>query len=313
MFTQPSPADGATCAARFDVASRSTYTILVNERSGCAESGRRNEIGEAFSQAGLAARLVVVDGANVIDEAERAARAGDVIVAAGGDGTVSSVAAVAVASGATLGVLPLGTLNHFARDAGIPTTLPEAVRTIADGYARDLDVGESNGRVFVNNVSLGLYPRLVWERERERRHGRGKWTAFAIAIARTWRGYRTMTVRMSLDGVERIRRTPFVFIGNGEYVAEGLGLGTRALVGGHLSVYTAPECGAGELVAMPMRALLKRLKPVELEVSIATDIAIDTAHATVSVAFDGELRAAHPPLRFAIRRQALRTLLPCRM
>jgi len=289
------------------------HTILLNDRSGGAAAGKAAEIAGAFAAAGVPARLVVVDGADVTAQAEQAARAGDVLVAAGGDGTVSSIAAVAVRSGATLGVLPLGTLNHFARDAGIPTPLVEAVDTIAAGYTRDLDVGEWNGRVFVNNVSLGLYPRLVWEREQARRQGRAKWTAFAIALARTWRRYRTVTVRMAVDGVERIRRTPFVLIGNGEYVAEGLDLGTRSLVGGHLSVYTAPECGARELVAMPMRALLKRLKTVELEVSIATDIAIETARPTVSLAFDGELTAASPPLRCTIRRQALRTLLPCRM
>src|SRR6185436_2098532 len=123
-------------------------------------------------------------------------------------------------------------------------------------------------------VSLGLYPRLVWERERERRRGHRKWTAFAIALARTWRRYRTLTVRMSVDGVERIRRTPFVFIGNGDYVAEGLGLG-------RLSVYTAPECGALELVAMPFRAILKRLGEVEIEVSAANDITVETARPTV--------------------------------
>lgn len=233
-------------------------------------------------------------------------------IAAGGDGTVSTVASVAVKAGATFGVVPLGTLNHFARDAGIPMDLRAAAAVIAAGHTRGLDAGEVNGLTFVNNASLGIYPRLLWERQLEERRGRGKWTAFAIGVARTWRRYRVITVRMTVDGVPLVRRTPFVFVGNGDYHAEGLELGRRSsLTSGRLSVFVAPECGRFEVLALPFLALARRL-PADGRFGAfsPTQLAIEPDRQRVSVALDGELRLASPPLRFAIRPRALRTLLP---
>src|SRR5205085_7235035 len=111
-----------------------------------------------------------------------------------------AVAGVAADAGATFGVIPSGTLNHFARDAGIPLDPRQAVAAIASGVVRRLDVGEVNGRVFVNNASLGLYPRLVWERQSAQQAGRRRWPAFALASFRTWWHYRTLTARICVDG-----------------------------------------------------------------------------------------------------------------
>src|SRR5512145_345184 len=154
--------------------------IIVNQLSGSAES-RGKELDDAVRQAGLEARILRVHSTELIAAAERAAAEGFVLVAAGGDGTVSTVASVAVRTQSTFGVIPLGTLNHFARDAGIPLDPAKAAAVIAAEHTRELDVGQMNGSTFVNNVSLGLYPRLVWERQREQHRGRGKWTAFALA------------------------------------------------------------------------------------------------------------------------------------
>lgn len=286
-------------------------TIIVNESSGsAAASGRVLE--EAIGSGGLDATIVRARGPEIVVAAERAAATGHVLVAAGGDGTVSSVAAVAVKTRSTFGVIPLGTLNHFARDAGIPLDVDKAVTTIAAGHIRALDVGDMNGLTFLNNTSLGLYPRLVWEREAERRRGRNRWIAFAIALVRTWRRYPTVAVRMIADGVPLDRRTPFVFIGNGEYRAEGLGLGTRAsLASGTLSVYLAPGVGRFEFLALPARALAGQLAAgVKFEAFTACDVAIATARVAVDVALDGELRSTAPPLRFTVRPRALRTLVP---
>jgi diacylglycerol kinase family enzyme len=253
---------------------------------------------------------VAVRGPDIAAEAEKAAANG-VIVAAGGDGTVSAVAGVAVRSGATLGVLPLGTLNHFARDAGIPLDVAEAASVIRNGVTRTVDAGELNGRIFVNNVSFGIYPRLVWERRAEQRRGYGKWTAFSIALAKTWWSYRTLTLQMSLDGTPLVRRSPFLFIGNGEYQAEGMDLGARqSLESGRLSAYVAPECGRVELLAMPVRALAGRLSPVRFEAFTAREITIAPSRSRIAAALDGEIVVARPPLRCRIRPRALRVLIP---
>src|SRR4029077_12558980 len=121
----------------------------------------------------------------------------------------------------------LGTLNHFAKDLAIPLDLEGAVATIAAGHTVPVDVGEVNGRVFINNSSLGLYPRLVWVRERERRHGRQRWLAFLHALGHVWAHYRRLNAVVDAGGAPRVVRTPFIFIGNGEYQTQGLQMGGR--------------------------------------------------------------------------------------
>lgn len=227
---------------------------------------------------------------------------------------MSTIAGVAADAGCLFGVIPLGTLNHFARDAGIPLDIDAAVATLAGGAVRALDVGETAGRAFVNNVSLGFYARIVRERQLEQRRGHAKWTSFAIGLARAWINYRTITVRLTVDGVAMLRRTPFVLVGNGKYEAEGADLGGRcALDGGRLSIYVAPECGRFEMLALSLRALTGRLTPdVKLESFVANDVTIEARAAHALVAVDGELVAFTPPLKCSIRPGALRTLTPGR-
>jgi diacylglycerol kinase family enzyme len=286
------------------------HVVIVNRSSGKGAGRDVSALEDALTRAGLDARIVVVRGSDITAEAERAAADG-VIVAAGGDGTVAAVAGVAVRTGATLGVLPLGTFNHFARDVGVPLDAAEAASVIRQGKTRTVDVGELNDRVFINNASLGMYPRLVWERRAEQRRGRAKWAAFAIALARTWWSYRTLSVRLLLDGAPLVRRSPFVFIGNGEYEAEGIDLGARpSLQSGQLSVYVAPECGRVELLALPVRALAGRLSPdTKFEAFTAREITIEPSRRRVGLALDGEIAVAHPPLRCRILPGALRVLV----
>jgi|SoiMethySBSTD1v2_1073268.scaffolds.fasta_scaffold04547_4 diacylglycerol kinase family enzyme len=289
-------------------------SVIINERSGAA---RNPDVGvqvqSLFGKHGLSVRLERVrDPADLPARARQAASRGDVIVAAGGDGTVSAVAGVAVETRATIGVLPMGTLNHFAKDLGLPTDLEQAVAAIAAGHTRDVDVGEVNGRVFVNNSSVGLYPRMVWERNVEQRRGRTKWTAFAIAMMRTWRNYRTITAHLVVEGKAAVVRTPFIFVGNNHYIAEGFQLGGRSrLDEGRLSVYMAPECGRFEILSLPVRALVRKLESAELFVEFpAETLTVDVPSRRVSVALDGEVALSRSPLEYRIRLRALKAIVP---
>ena len=288
----------------------SRVDVLLNDGAGASTPDAAARIEAAFAASGATARVAAVPGSRLAAEAERSAHAGSVIVAAGGDGTVSTVAGVAAAAGAAFGVIPLGTLNHFAKDAGIPLDLDEAVRSIVTGTAVPVDVAEANGRVFVNNASAGLYAHLVRERQAEQRHGRGKWTAAAIALARAWRGYRTITVRLTLDGQPQVIRTPFVFIGNGEYVEEGLHVGERtSLSEGRLSVYTAPGSTRRDMLRMLARSIAGRLTPdVPLEKRTVCEVTIEPRSTDLPLAADGELVHARGPVRFKVRPGALRLL-----
>ncbi|HTM26992.1 MAG TPA: diacylglycerol kinase family protein [Vicinamibacterales bacterium] len=289
-----------------------TLAVILNTSSGSVTPEAIAAIERAIAREGLEAHLHAVAGPQLRETAERAAASGQTLVAAGGDGTVSSVAGVAAAAAATLGIVPLGTLNHFARDAGIPGDIDAAVATLARGRTGTLDAGEISGHVFVNNCSLGFYPRIVRERRMAERRGRSKWTAFAIGMARAWMHYRPITVHLTVDGAPLVRRTPFVFVGNGEYTVEGTQLGSRrSLTGGRLWIYLAPACGRFEMLGLSVRALAGRLRgDVTLEAFAASDVTIEMAPRTVTVAVDGELLALTPPLRCAIRPRALRTLVP---
>ena len=288
-------------------------SVIINERSGVARNPDfGDQVQSLFAKHGLCVRLERVrEPGDLPARARQAASRGDVLVAAGGDGTVSAVAGVAVEMHATMGVLPMGTLNHFAKDLGLPIDLEQAVATIAAGQARDVDVGEVNGRVFVNNSSVGLYPRMVWEREVEQRRGRNKWTAFAIAMLRTWRNYRTITAHLLVAGKAAVVRTPFIFVGNNHYIAEGLQLGGRSrLDEGRLSIYMAPECGRFEILSLPVRALMRRLESAALLVEFQAEaLTVDVPSQRVSVALDGEVALTRPPLEYRVRLRALKAIV----
>lgn len=281
-------------------------TVLVNAHAGSGNA--RAAVEDALRSAGVDATVEAVTGADEIRiSASRGAARGDVLVAAGGDGTVSAVASVAAEHAVPLGVLPMGTLNHFAKDAGIPGEMDRAIATLRSPATRRVDMGEVNGRTFINNASLGIYPRMVWERDAEQQRGHRKWVAFGIALVRGWRHYRSLTVRLRVDGREYIRRTPFVFIGNGRYEVEGLRLGARlALDSGVLSVFVAPHCGRFELLRVALRALAGRLQDeAKFESFEAREVTIEATRRHVSVALDGEVARLSAPIRCHIRPAAL--------
>jgi diacylglycerol kinase family enzyme len=289
-------------------------SVIINERSGPAarpEAGP--EIQSLFEKHNMRVRLERVrDPGDLAARARQAASRHDLLVAAGGDGTVSVVATVAVSTGTRLGVLPMGTLNHFAKDVGLPLELEEAVKAIVAGRVHHLDVGEVNGRIFVNNSSVGLYPRMVWEREAEERRGHRKWAAFGIAMLNTWRNYRLTAARLDVDGSATSVRTPFIFVGNNEYTAEGFRLGGRSrLDQGRLSIFVAPECGRFEILSLPVRALTGGLQadaPPFLGFQADT-VTVDVTHRRISVAIDGEVAMFAPPLVYRIRPRALEVIV----
>ena len=138
-------------------------------------------------------------------------------------------------------MLPLGTFNHFAKDLGIPLDLEEAVGVVAAGHVRRVDVGEVNGRVFLNNSSIGVYPEVVAERDAvTRRFGWPKWAALVRAGVPAFARFPVLTLQLSGEGGTTVVRTPFALIGNNRYEVAPLTLGERTrLDGGELGVYTA--------------------------------------------------------------------------
>ena len=160
----------------------------------------------------------------------------------GGDGTISTVASVLAGTGIPLGVLPLGTLNHFAKDLGIPLDLEGAVQVICAANTRAVDVAEVNGQVFVNNSSIGLYPYMVLDRERRRNeHGQAKWVATCWAVLRTLRYLPRRRLSIRAEGWSEPCRTPCLFVGNNEYGLAASTLGkARAAGSGRVVLLRGP-------------------------------------------------------------------------
>ena len=290
--------------------------VIVNATAGGgSQTAWADNLSEKFRTHGLEVNIMLArDGAELIDMAQRAVgERPQIVVAGGGDGTLNAVASVLVGTDIAFGVLPLGTLNHFAKDLHIPLDLEPAMSNIIAGHTIQVDVGEVNERIFLNNSSLGIYPRIVLDREKgQKQWGLGKWPAFVWATLTTLRLYPFMRLRLSVNGQEQEHRTPCIFIGNNEYVMEGFSIGERrCLNNGQLSLYVVQRSGRLGLLRLAMRALFGRLRQAnDFAALTAKEILIDTRHKHLRVATDGEITVMKTPLRYRVRAGALRVIVP---
>ena len=289
-------------------------TCILNDKAGSNSAAEaRALITQAAAERGWEARVLISSGgADLNLLAVQARTAGGLLVGGGGDGTIAAVAAALVGTDTALGVLPMGTLNHFAKDLGIPLELEKAVQSLFTGKVARVDVGEVNGRIFLNNSSIGFYPRIVLVREREQRLGRGKWVAFVQAVARIVRQSRTLHVKLDEDHGHRTSYdTPFLFIGNNRYAMAGLEIGTRAILnGGKLWVCAAPYAGRLTLIALALEALVGRVRDADLAAFETEQTDVHTHRDHVQVATDGEVNVMRTPLHYRSRPGALRVVVP---
>jgi diacylglycerol kinase family enzyme len=236
------------------------------------------------------------------------------LIVGGGDGTISAAAAAVAGTNTLLGILPLGTLNHFARDLEIPLELDEAARLIASASCRHVDVGEMNDRVFINNSAIGLYPLMVIDRDIQRKKlGRSKRTAMIVASLRTLMrfNHHRLTLTVNEERTGRVD-TPLLFVGNNDYRIDIGAPGRRErLDGGELCVVVMRKKTRRGFLAASVRAFFNRGRKDDM---VRLD---DTEHLRVSVSrrelpvsLDGEIVRIRPPLDYRIRKRALRVIAP---
>ena len=293
------------------------WVVLLNTGAGGASARiSPDRLRDLFRQAGIAADVRSVRSPDIEHVSHRAAREPGVtaLVAAGGDGTVSAVAAAASAAGIPLAILPLGTRNHFARDLGIPLDPASAIRAAAAGRVRAVDVGEVNGHVFVNNSSVGLYPALVRERDRHVwRRRSGKLFATLRAAWRVIGRVERHHVLLASRDKGVVRDASFVFVGNNDYDPRFLsGRARESLDAGQLSLWVPkrPPSRTGFL-RLALRAAFGRLKAAkDLDQIRLPEVWVDIGRRHVRVATDGEVLRMKAPLHYRIRPRALRVLAP---
>ncbi|TAM45290.1 MAG: sphingosine kinase [Acidobacteria bacterium] len=293
----------------------SRLSVIINASSGAPKiSGLSADLADRFKSAGFEPDIRLVNSPEIAAEVRRAVAAKpETIVIGGGDGTLSAAASSLIGTDTALGILPLGTLNHFAKDLHIPLDIEGAVQTIAGGQTLNVDVGAVNDRFFLNNSSLGLYPKVVAGRDALRqRLGRGKLPALIWSGLGVFRRYPFLNVRITIDDTELVRRTPFVFVGNNRYEMEGFRIGERArLDGAELSLYVANRTGRLGLLLLALRALFKRLKQSkDFDMGAAKSLQVETRHDRLRVANDGELCYMRTPLEYRLLPAALSVVVP---
>jgi diacylglycerol kinase family enzyme len=292
-------------------------SVLINRGGGAvaADSEIRDKVARALDSAGIEAALELIAGGECAVRSRAITERGDpLLIVGGGDGTVSAAASALVGTNTALGILPLGTLNHFARDLGIPTDLEEAATLIAAGNTRQVDIGEVNDRVFINNSAIGLYPLMVVDRDLQRRKlGRSKRLAMLLASLRTL--FRFSHYRLTLTiNEERTGRvdTPLLFVGNNDYRIDLGAPGQRErLDGGELCVFVMRKKTRRGFVAASIRALFDRSRPEDMvRLEDVQRLWVSSRRSKLAVSFDGEVVHAAPPLDYRIRSRALAVIAP---
>ncbi|HEX7930739.1 MAG TPA: YegS/Rv2252/BmrU family lipid kinase [Sphingomicrobium sp.] len=290
--------------------------VCINRSSGSAARSEHDvdEIRAALANAGIKARVELLDGAGIAEQAKKAADDGaDLVIVGGGDGSISAAAGALAGTKTRLGILPLGTLNHFARDLGIPMRLDEGAKLIAEGKVRDVDVAEVNGRTFINNSAIGLYPLMVIDRDlQQQRLGRSKRLAMVVAAMRTLARFHHDRLTLTVNDEKARLDTPLLFVGNNDYRIDIGAPGHRESVqDGKLCVLVMRKKTRRGLVAASIRALLNRTRPddmVRLDDVSRLRVASQRKHLPISV--DGEVTALTTPLDYKVRKRALKVIAP---
>ncbi len=293
-----------------------TVIVLLNRGGGAvaADPEIGDKVASALKRAGVDTEIEMIDGGDCAVRCRALAERGDeLVVVGGGDGTISAAASALVGTETRLGILPLGTLNHFARDLGIPAKLDDASKLIAERPERRVDVAQMNGRFFVNNSAIGLYPLLVVDRDSQRkRFGRTKAAAMIVASIRTLVRFGRQRLILTVNDRKGQVDTPLLFVGNNDYRIDLPGAGRRKSVeDGRLCVLVMRKKTRRGFVAASVRALLNRSRPDDMvRLDDAERLRVASRKRMLAVSLDGEVVRAEPPLDYRIRKKALRVIAP---
>ena len=296
----------------------SKICVILNEKSGAHADGdqRRARLEQLLEEAGLDAQIhCLTPDLSILDSARKAARDSGcaMLVAAGGDGTIGAVASVCHEAGLPMGVIPQGTFNYFARGLDIPEDMEGAVQVLATGVLRDLPLGEVNGKIFLNNASLGIYPMILRTREGVyQRWGRSRVAAYWSVILALAGYRRPLMMRARIDGQEQLLRTPLAFVANSAYQLDQFNLdGAEEIRKGRFVLLTSKGARRGDLVRAAARlATGTAQRGEDFNIVAAQEIVLETRRRRVLVARDGEKEVMTSPITFRLRDTPLRVAVP---
>lgn len=291
--------------------------LILNRKAGALRGLDADQaaegLAEIFRKHGHEVTVAALDGPGACAAIEKSCREGvfDAVVAGGGDGTISAAAAAAAKGGMTLGILPLGTMNLFARSLAIPLEMNAAAEALATGEAVPVDIGEVNGRYFVHHVTLGLHARMILLRRGIQYSSRlGK---IGASIRAWWMAVRqppALDVQIRADDQKFARRTAAILVTNNP-LGEGhlpyaddprqgtLGLYVARSLRPHHLLNLAIRMGFGAISGNPL-----------LENRVAREVDIALPAQSVNASVDGEIVKLETPLRCRLLEGGLRVLRP---
>jgi len=290
--------------------------VLLNGGSGKRDADMaRARIDTAFSDAGHSAEIRMLANGGQIDRKARQALEDkfDIIVAAGGDGTIAGIAGILRGGAATMGIIPLGTFNYFARSLDIPQDIEEAALLITTGAHRPVRIGTINGRTFLNNASLGAYPAILRTREETyRRWGRSRIAAYWSVLVTLATLRQPLKLSIEADGQTRTHRTPLAFAVNNAFQLEQMGLeGTDHIANGQLALFVAPDCGRwGMLKNAVALAMGRAQRDIAFHLIAAERITISARRKHSDVACDGERSRMRAPFELQAIKDELTVIVP---
>ena len=312
----PSP-DPAETAAR-----SGPLFIVMNAGSGHHDADHERQImAQVFEGANRAFEILTIDHPKKIGEVCRravrlATERGGVVVAAGGDGTINAVAGAVLRSGCPFGVLPQGTFNYFGRVHGISQDTHAAATALLGATLTPVQVGEVNGRIFLVNASLGLYPQLLEDREAwKHQFGRSRFVAFLSGLSTLVRARGQLRLELEVAGQSASLRTPTLFVGNNHLQLSRVGLEESvagAVNRGELAGIVLKPIGTLALLGLLARGLLGRLGGADTVDSFSfRRLTVSPRGARrIKVATDGEIAWMKAPLVFQVADTPLQLLVP---
>ncbi len=295
-----------------------SVALVMNGQAGAllGQEDAAAELAEFLRAGGHAVAVVPPEAGTLPERIEQAKLSGAAcVVVAGGDGTIACAAAALAGTTISLGIIPSGTMNLLARDLRIdPADRDQAVRILAEGRSRAIDIGAVGGHVFLCASMLGTPARLSRHREAGRQRGNGlrAWAGFGRAALRALVRNRSMRLVLRADGQVRHCRTPSLTI-TVNRLDDGTArlFGRSNLSGGELAVYVVRRSSVLRQALLLLRTVVTgRLRNPEIDMFTATTLEVDCADAALHVLVDGEMRLLAPPLRYEIRAGALKVLAP---
>jgi len=290
--------------------------VLLNKGGGAvaADAGIADKVEAALRDAGVDPEIELIEGGDCEVRCKAIAERGDaLLIVGGGDGTISAAASALVGTKTKLGILPLGTLNHFSRDLGIPADLGEAAKLIAAGSEKRVDVAEMNGRIFINNSAIGLYPLMVVDRDLQRKRlGRSKRLAMLVASLRALARFNHQRLTLTVNDEKARIDTPLLFVGNNDYRLDIGAPGQReSLDDGELCVLVMRKKTRTGLIGASIRALFDRTRRDDMvRIDSVERLRVGSHRGQLAVSLDGEVVRSAPPLDYRIRKQALTVIAP---